>query len=435
MLGTPRTPRRKCTPPSPPGHCEVRGRFPAHLFAGAVPGRFPAHLFPALQGRARLRSLFRNCSCSTLPLGLRGRADGGRPLRPVGCVGRGCGIDMLGDEEGVRPALDGDSDGPGAHRDDDEVRWPAWQPHASIRVLFALTPGGVHDLGLQGAGLGRKRDRESEAASGAAGPGDREGAAPCLQNLGDSPGGTPVGTPGLVPQKKPRLTFGGGLRAISASQALEKKKLDPSSPATPGAISSASSPHPTGGDAGNAFSKIGEGEMSPLGGPAAAPDDETSLSLGAAAIEGQKADKPRLVFPAAAKMAAPGEEKPKPKLTFGGGLSGAVPLKSPAQSSATSESGEPGSKPGGSSGGLQWPAAASSSANLVGSGTSHAPSSAQPRPPMSRPQLSQVGMIVVLTQSPSCSHVPGTPARKRASVLSAACLWARLLVFWKLVCS
>jgi hypothetical protein len=272
-----------------------------------------------------------------------------------------------------------------------------------------LIPEGVHDLGLQGAGLGRKRDRESEAASGAAGPGDGEGAA---QNLGDSPGGTPVGTPGLVPQKKPRLTFGGGLRAISASQALEKKKLDPSSPATPGAISSASSPHPTGGDAGNASSQIGEGEMSPLGGPAAAPDAGTSLSLGAAAIEGQKADKPRLVFPAAAKMAAPGEEKPKPKLTFGGGLSGAVPLKSPALSAATSESGEPGSKPGSSSGGLQWPAAASSSASLVGLGTSHAPL-AQPRPPLPRPQLSQVGMIIALTQSPSCSHAPGTPARER----------------------
>lgn len=273
------------------------------------------------------------------------------------------------------------------------------------QLFSTLTSGGAHGHKIQEASVGRKRDRDSESASAAANTGDKES-----PNLSDSPGGTPVGTPGLVPQKKPRLTFGGGLRAISASQALEKKKLDPNSPATPGPISS---PHPTSGDGGNAFAPPGDSQMSPLGGPAAAPDSGASLSLGAAAIEVQKSDKPRLVFPAAAKIAPPTEEKPKPKLTFGGGLSGAVPLKSSAPIAASSglpEPSEPVPKPAGSSGELQWPAAASSSsASLAASGASHA-SLPQHRPSLSKPQLSQVGSVVGVTKTARartarCLHV------------------------------
>ena len=197
--------------------------------------------------------------------------------------------------------------------------------------------------------MGRKREREGGELA------DRDGTAA-------AGGSSPAGTPGLAPQKKPRLTFGGGLRGLSAAQALEKKKIEPEAHAAasplPGSTESGAAPMPP-------FELV-----SPLGGPLGEPEAGTPLSLGAAALEGEKKpDKPRLVFPAAAKVApsAGGDERPKPKLTFGGGLGGAAASgSSPAASS-------PGPLPGldaperrSSSGGLRWPAAATS-----GSSTPH----------------------------------------------------------------
>jgi hypothetical protein len=300
--------------------------------------------------------------------------------------------------------------------------------HALTHAVRIVGPVGMP----QESAVGRKRDRDSETASGTGDTGDQEsGLLSELGGIGDSPAGTPTGTPGLAPQKKPRLTFGGGLRAISASQALEKKKLDPSSPATPGGISSiASSPHPGGADGGGVLPKPGEGEMSPLGGPAAAPEpgvsrDASGLSLGAAAIDGQapKLDKPRLVFPAAASSGG-AEEKPKPKLTFGGGLSGApVPIRSPsatASASGASETSESTPRPrltfggglaadaGGSGSGLRWPAAASSSASVSGAGPSHA---ASPRSSGAQGQQWAGGPVSVsASRDPPSPPAPHRPA-------------------------
>jgi len=186
--------------------------------------------------------------------------------------------------------------------------------------------------------LGRKRERDGEA--------DREGAA--------SGGG------GLAPQKKPRLTFGGGLRGLSAAQALEKKKIEPEAHAK-------ASPLP-GSTEGGAAPMPPLELVSPLGGPLGEPEAGAPLSLGAAALEGEKKpDKPRLVFPVAAKVtpSAGGDERPKPKLTFGGGLGGAA---ASASSPATSSPGPGLDAPErrSSSGGLSWPAAATS-----GSSTPH----------------------------------------------------------------
>ena len=201
-----------------------------------------------------------------------------------------------------------------------------------------------------GSAIGQKRDRDGEAGDG-----------------GGSPGGTPTGTPGLAPQKKPRLTFGGGLRAISASQALEKR-----STSSPAASSSASSAYPRGVDA--TLGRTGEGEMlSPLGGPDTELEEGPPLSLGASALEGEnKPDKPKLVFPAAANVTTPGgEDRPKPRLTFGGGLAGVATgasslaagrteVEEAAKPRLTFGGGLSGAPGGVSSIGLRWPASAGS---------------------------------------------------------------------------
>jgi hypothetical protein len=190
--------------------------------------------------------------------------------------------------------------------------------------------------------MGRKREREEYGGSA-----DREGAAA-------GGGASPAGTPGLAPQKKPRLTFGGGLRGLSAAQALEKKKIEPEAHA-------AASPLPGSTEGGVAPMPPLE-LVSPLGGPLGEPEAGAPLSLGSAALEGEKKpDKPRLVFPAAAKVApsAGGDERPKPKLTFGGGLGGAAASgSSPAASSPGPGVDAPERRS--SSSGLRWPATATS---------------------------------------------------------------------------
>ena len=162
------------------------------------------------------------------------------------------------------------------------------------------------------------------------------------------------------------------------------KKNDSNSPAASAATSAVSSPHP-----GGASKPTADHIPSPLGGPLAGVESEQegpSLSLGAAAIEGQpKADKPRLVFPSAANAAKPsptlaaGDDR-KPKLTFGGGLaSPAAGLSSPgpegdavAKPRLTFGGGLRATTPGGTASGgngsgqgLKWPTAASSSASSM----------------------------------------------------------------------
>ena len=151
------------------------------------------------------------------------------------------------------------------------------------------------------AGLGRKRERDSETAGGGA---EKTDAAATPQPDGLSPVGTPTGTPGLGPQKKPRLTFGGGLRGIAAQQALEMKKNEPNSPAA----SAVSSPHLGAGQG-------GQDCPSPLGGLDDASQEEGQRKLD---------NKPKLVFPPAASSKPGGTPAgDKPKLTFGGGLGAA----------------------------------------------------------------------------------------------------------------
>ena len=231
----------------------------------------------------------------------------------------------------------------------DEVRRPApFPPPLPPSPPLSVGPhaAAYRACVAQDLGQGRKRERDGEA--------DHEGAAA---------GASPATTPGLAPQKKPRLTFGGGLRAISATQALEKKKLEPSSPRAD--ASATASPHP--GSAEGGVAPVPPLELvSPLGGPLGEQEQGPPLSLGAAALEGdKKPDKPRLVFPAAAKVApggaaGGGEERPKPKLTFGGGLSGAA---AGASSPATASPSPLDAAERRSSSGLRWPAAANSTAS------------------------------------------------------------------------
>jgi hypothetical protein len=135
-------------------------------------------------------------------------------------------------------------------------------------------------------------------------------------------------------------------------------------------------------------------------------DQRPDFSLGEAAMEGEKKpERPRLVFPAAAKASATlgPEDRPKPRLTFGSGLAttgtSTPAANTPAASSHSSlssdatESTAPrltfGSGLAGgcapSSGGLRWPAASSRSSVTPSAGVT----SAIPQQPASSPLQQQ----------------------------------------------
>ncbi len=136
-------------------------------------------------------------------------------------------------------------------------------------------------------------------------------------------------------------------------------------------------------------------------------DQRPDFTLGEAAMEGEKKpERPRLVFPAAAKAPASlgVEDRPKPRLTFGGGLAttgtSTPAANTPAASSHSSlspDATESAARPrltfgsglaGGcapSSGGLRWPAVSSRSSVTSSPGVT----SAIPQQPASSPLQQQ----------------------------------------------